>query len=130
MLAGIDRIKYRQNELQFMPGDQIFLYADGVTEATDKDNCLYGEECLLESVNRNIIKNPGELLEAVKADVNAFVGEAPQFDDISIPGIELRYIMSDDAITVIADEKSMIPVESLRRYLRKNLQLYRKLPIM
>ena len=74
VLAGMDGIKYRQNELQLTPGDQIFLYTDGVTEATDKNNQLYGEERLLETVNRNIVMDTRKLCEAVKSDVDQFVG--------------------------------------------------------
>ena len=126
VLAGMDGIKYRQNELQLTPGDQIFLYTDGVTEATDKNNQLYGEERLLETVNQNMVKNTQLLCEAVKDDVDRFVGDAPQFDDITMLSVELRYIRSGNSITVIADDKSMIPVSEFAKSLTEKLAVVPK----
>ena len=127
VLAGMDGIKYRQNELQLTPGDQIFLYTDGVTEATDKNNQLYGEERLLETVNQNIVKNTQLLCEAVKDDVDRFVGDAPQFDDITMLSVELRYIRSGNSITVIADDKSMILVSEFAKSLTEKLTVVPKI---
>ena len=126
VLAGMDGIKYRQNELQLTPGDQIFLYTDGVTEATDKNNQLYGEERLLETVNRNIVMDTRKLCEAVKADVDKFVGEAPQFDDITMLSVEIQYIRGENSITVIADDKSMIPVSEFAKSLTEKLAVVPK----
>lgn len=127
VLAGMDGVKYRLNELQLTPGDRIFLYTDGVTEATDKNKRLYGEERLLETVNQNIVKNTQQLCEAVKADVDRFVGDAPQFDDITMLSVELRYIRSDSSITVIADDKSMILVSEFAKSLTEKLTVVPKI---
>ena len=126
VLAGMDGIKYRQNELQLTPGDQIFLYTDGVTEATDKNNQFYGEERLLETVNRNIVMDTRKLCEAVKSDVDQFVGEAPQFDDITMLSVEIQYIRGEKSITVIADDKSMIPVSEFAKSLTEKLAVVPK----
>ena len=126
VLAGMDGIKYRQNELQLTPGDQVFLYTDGVTEATDKNNQLYGEERLLETVNRNIVMDTRKLCEAVKSDVDQFVGEAPQFDDITMLSVEIQYIRGENSITVIADDKSMIPVSEFAKSLTEKLAVVPK----
>ena len=126
VLAGMDGIKYRQNELQLTPGDQIFLYTDGVTEATDKNNQLYGEGRLLETVNRNIVMDTRQLCEAVKSDVDQFVGEAPQFDDITMLSVEIQYIRGENSITVIADDKSMIPVSEFAKSLTEKLAVVPK----
>lgn len=127
VLAGMDGVKYRRNELQLTPGDQIFLYTDGVTEATDKNNQLYGEERLLKTANRNIVKDTRKLCEAVKADVDQFVGEAPQFDDITMLSVELQYIRGENSITVIADDKSMIPVSEFAKSLTEKLAVVPKI---
>jgi len=84
VLAGMDGIRYRKNELQLIPGDKIYLYTDGVTEATDSKEELYGEDRLLAIMNRNVEADVQTICEAVKADVDRFVGEAPQFDDITM----------------------------------------------
>ena len=127
VLAGMDGVKYRLNELKLSPGDRIFLYTDGVTEATDENNRLYGEERLLETVNQNIVKNTQLLCEAVKDDVDRFVGEAPQFDDITMLSVEIQYIRGENSITVIADDKSMIPVSEFAKSLTEKLTVVPKI---
>ncbi len=84
VLAGMEGIRYRKNEIQLEPGDAIYLYTDGVTEATDLNNELYGEERLLDILKKNADADSRKLCEAVKSDVDAFVGKAPQFDDITM----------------------------------------------
>ena len=84
VLAGMDGVRYRMGELTLCPGDRIFLYTDGVTEATNKDNQLYGEDRLISFMNRNSTVEATVLLPALKGDIDSFVGEAPQFDDITM----------------------------------------------
>ena len=84
VLAGMEGIRYRASELTLAPGDRLFLYTDGVPEATNTENQLYGEERLLDFMNRNATMEATELLPSLKADIDAFVGEAPQFDDITM----------------------------------------------
>jgi sigma-B regulation protein RsbU (phosphoserine phosphatase) len=71
-------------ELTLGPGDALFLYTDGVTEAHDPENQLFGEERLLEHLSRNAGQEPPALAEGVKAAVARFARETPQFDDIAI----------------------------------------------
>ena len=84
VLAGIEGFRYRVNELQLNAGDRLFLYTDGVPEATNGQSELYGEDRLLAFMNQNDAAPATELLPALKADIDAFVGEAPQFDDITM----------------------------------------------
>lgn len=126
VLAGMDGVKYRLNELKLSPGDRIFLYTDGVTEATDENNRLYGEERLLETVNQNIVKNTQMLCEAVKDDVDRFVGDAPQFDDITMLAVSVNYVKGDEKIKVIPNEKSFAAVQSFAEDLTKKLAVVPK----
>ena len=84
VLAGMEHMKYQSGCIQLSPGDKIFQYTDGVTEATNAANELYGMKRLADVLSKNTAKKPAELLSAVKADIDAFVGEAPQFDDITM----------------------------------------------
>lgn len=84
ILAGMEGIKYRLQELQLQPGDIIFLYTDGVTEATNASNELYGEERLQKILNSRDFDSMEELCTAVRQDVDKFVGDAEQFDDITM----------------------------------------------
>ena len=80
---------FGKHELQMQPGDVLYLYTDGVTEATNLEEELYGEERLLALVNKHTGSDARTICEAAKADVDRFVGEAPQFDDITM--LCLRY---------------------------------------
>ena len=84
VLAGMEGIRYRRFELQLQPGDTLYLYTDGVTEATDAGEKLYGEQRLLRLLNSQPVSSAQSVCEAVKADVDAFVGDAEQFDDITM----------------------------------------------
>lgn len=95
VLAGMEGMKYKCGELQLEPGDKIFQYTDGVTEATDANNELYGMERLTKILGENSALSPTELLPAVKNDIDGFVGEAPQFDDITMLCLEYKERMED-----------------------------------
>ena len=84
VLAGMEGVRYRVGEITLSPGDRLFLYTDGVPEATNLDNKLYGEDRLLAFMNENGRVAATELLPALKANIDEFVGEAPQFDDITM----------------------------------------------
>ena len=84
VLAGMEGVRYRVGELTLSPGDRLFLYTDGVTEATNTENILYGEDRLLSFMNQNATVEATAFLPALKANIDEFVGEAPQFDDITM----------------------------------------------
>ena len=84
VLAGMEGIRYRAGEITLNPDDRLFLYTDGVPEATNVDNKLYSEDRLLDFMNKNASMEATELLPALKANIDEFVGEAPQFDDITM----------------------------------------------
>ena len=84
VLAGMEGVRYRVGELTLCPGDRLFLYTDGVPEATNVENKLYGEDRLLVFMNQNASIEATKLLPALKANIDEFVGEAPQFDDITM----------------------------------------------
>lgn len=95
VLACMDGSKYKEYTLQLAPGDRLFVYTDGVAEATDTHNELFGTDRMLASLNRNIDAAPDALLPRLKEDIDTFVGEAPQFDDITMLGV--RYLGSTGA---------------------------------
>ena len=90
VLAGMEDMRYKEGSLILQPGDRIFLYTDGVPEATNRENELYGNERLYRILNQNKDRTPKELLPEIKADVDLFVGEAPQFDDITMLCLEYK----------------------------------------
>ena len=84
ILASMEGIQYKSFELQLLPGDTLYLYTDGVTEANNMENKLYGDARLLEIIEKNGDDNPTALCNAIKEDLDFFVGEAEQFDDITM----------------------------------------------
>ena len=90
VLAGMEDMRYRAGSMMLEPGDKVFQYTDGVTEATNANNELYGMTRLGEILNKVKDGTPHQILPAIKADVDAFVGEAPQFDDITMLCLEYK----------------------------------------
>lgn len=90
VLAGMEGMKYRQASMILEPGDMIYLYTDGVTEATDTADQLYGEDRLLAYLNAAKDRTLEDILHGVKADIDLFVKGAPQFDDITMLALRLR----------------------------------------
>ena len=83
-LATMDGITIREHGFSLKPGDRIYVYTDGVPEATDNDCELYGEERMLKALNELPEASPQKLLEHVRKDIDDFVGDATQFDDITM----------------------------------------------
>ena len=86
----MEGIRYKAGTMQLEPGDKIFQYTDGITEAMNSRNELYGMKRLEETLRKNVHKAPMELLPEVKADIDSFVGSAVQFDDITMLCLEYR----------------------------------------
>lgn len=126
VLAGMEGIRYRKNELQLLPGDRIYLYTDGVTEATDINNQLYGENRLSVLLNNAGDVSPEKLCDLVMKDVDSFVGDAPQFDDITMLGLSVKALVGENSISVIADETSRNAVNSFSENLISKLEIVLK----
>ena len=90
VLAGMEDMMYKSGSTTINPGDKLFLYTDGVPEATDANNQLYGMERLEIALNRVRDEEPAVILQAIKEDIDAFVGEAPQFDDITMLCLDFK----------------------------------------
>ena len=89
VLGGMDGVHYRDYELTLEKGATLYLYTDGVPEATNTEQQMYGTDRLLEVMNRNLEDGPVQLLEAIRTSVDEFVGEAEQFDDMTMLAITL-----------------------------------------
>ena len=94
VLAGMEGIRYRKNTITLDKGDVLYLYTDGVTEATNNALELYGEERLLMHLNRAEKESAEDICDSVKNDVDAFVDKADQFDDITM--LCMRYLGPSD----------------------------------
>lgn len=96
VLAGMEGIKYKAGSIMLSPGDKLFEYTDGVTEATTANNELYGMERLESILGETSQMAPKDILPIVKLDIDNFVGDAPQFDDITMICFEYKQRMEDE----------------------------------
>lgn len=119
VLAGMENILYRKNEIQIEPGARLFLYTDGAIEATNDKNDLYGEEKLKKYLNNNLHLSVKDTINGVKEDIDKFVGNAEQFDDITM--LELIYNGNYTQKEFVAD-KNVLPnvFEFVNKELKKN----------
>ncbi len=83
-LAVMEGLRYKEHEFRLYPGDRLYVYTDGVPEATNADNELYGTDRMLAALNRGDYADGKALLEGVRSDMDTFVEQAPQFDDITM----------------------------------------------
>ena len=92
VIGAMDGVKYKQYEIQLEPGSKLFLYTDGVPEATNADNKLFGLERMLAALNGNQAAAPEQVLNNVRRAVDEFVQEAEQFDDLTMLCMEYKGI--------------------------------------
>lgn len=90
VLAGMEGIAYKQAKMKLEVGDKLFLYTDGVTEATDSEDRLYGNDRLKDYLNEHTNDSVTQTLTGVKKDIDDFVGDAEQFDDITMLELEFK----------------------------------------
>ena len=89
-LGCMEGMPYREYEIELEPGSKLFVYTDGVPEATDCDDVLFGLDRLLRALTSSQDAAPREILAAVRRDVDAFVGDIEQFDDLTMLCIEYK----------------------------------------
>ena len=84
VVGGMEGVRYRDYTMEIRPGSALFLYTDGVPEATDAGGELFGTGRMLDALNESPDAAPREILDNVLKAVDRFVGEAPQFDDLTM----------------------------------------------
>jgi sigma-B regulation protein RsbU (phosphoserine phosphatase) len=92
VVGALEEVPYKELSLHLDPGDALFLYTDGVTEAMDTDSRLYSDEKLIEVLTETNETEVDAVIEVVRHSVTAHAGDAPQSDDITM--LMLRYLGS------------------------------------
>ena len=88
VLGGLKEARYKEYELQIAPGDKLFVYTDGVPEATAAIGEMFGTDRMIFALNTCADGSPEAILSSVRSAVDAFVGEAEQFDDLTMLCLE------------------------------------------
>lgn len=145
VLAGLENSKYKPLQYVLDDGDMLFLYTDGITEAINIKEQMYGEDRLKNILQQNADNSCTQIINAVSKDVNCFVGDCQQFDDmtmlaVKMPGEYKEIVVSTEIesiteVTVFVDEilqKNNCPVKEQRKInivideLFSNIVLYSK----
>jgi len=120
VIGATPKAKYADYEIDLHPGDKLFLYTDGVTEATNTDQVLYGMDRMVDALNNCKASSPKEVLDFIHADVNKFVGEAPQFDDLTMVCFELNKKEENKLVLKAKNENLYQVMEFIDEFLEKH----------
>ena len=90
VIGGIEGSKYKEYDIELEPGSKLFIYTDGVPEATNANKELFGADRMVDALNKVQDAAPKEILETVRTSVNEFVQDAEQFDDITMLCVEYK----------------------------------------
>ena len=90
VLGGIMNKKYKQYELTLQKGGTLFVYTDGAPEATAANEEMFGTQRLVDTLNAQADGSPQQLISRVYDEVGKFVGDAPQFDDLTMLAITIK----------------------------------------
>ena len=83
-LGGINNSKYKDYTIKLVPGDKVFVYSDGIPEARNNRQEMFQPDRMIDSLNRNRDRSAEEIVQALKADIDEFVGDTQQFDDLTM----------------------------------------------
>ncbi len=108
VVGAMENIKYSNYEIQLNKGDKLFMYTDGLPEATDKDNRMLSTGGMLAALNKCKDEKPESILKSIKLSVDEFVGDAPQFDDLTMMCIEYNGMENNmDSLTLEATNDNL-----------------------
>ena len=107
VVGAMSGIRYKSYDLQLQKGDKLFIYTDGIPEATRSDNAMFKLEGMVNSLNKHATASPKEIIEGVAKDVDAFIGDAPQFDDMTMLCFEYKGNQDMNEIELDATDENL-----------------------
>ena len=121
VVGAMQDIEYKDFEIDLEKGDKIFIYTDGVPEATNADNKMFGVDRMISAINEKKDGSPEDMLKIVRQRVDEFVDGAPQFDDLTMLCLEYKGREESNTLTVDAKGQNMQRViEFVDSYLDKH----------
>lgn len=119
-VAAMDGMKFKEYEFELNPGDIIYLYTDGVAEATNSDDKLFGTDRMIDVLNKLPGNSAEEILTDMKKAVDDFTGNAPQFDDITM--ICLRYFGGEKILKELIVKAEVENLDDVTRFIETQLE--------
>ena len=110
VIGMIRDIDFEEHEFHLDPGDTLFVYTDGVTEANDADGSLFGDDRLIEALNTDPNAQPDDVIANVRSGIRSFVSGAEQFDDITMLCFKFKgpdSLAATDELEVEADTRCL-----------------------
>jgi serine phosphatase RsbU (regulator of sigma subunit)/anti-sigma regulatory factor (Ser/Thr protein kinase) len=89
-VGALPGMSYKETVMMLSPGDMLFMYTDGVTEALDREENFFTEARLADLLRAQKAVHSKDIVESVLADVDRFAQGAEQADDITVLGVEFR----------------------------------------
>ena len=121
VLGGMSGSRYKEETLTLLPGDTLFVYTDGVTEATDKSLHLFGTERLLETLNQTPNAAPTDLLNNMSAAIYNFANGMEQADDITM--LALRYFGQQNHLRTLRIDATKENLTEVSAWIEEMLQI-------
>ena len=90
VIGGMEDMRYKEYTITMTPGSKLFLYTDGVPEATNEENEMFGTGRMIAALNEDANALPEDILASVRRAVDRFTGEAEQFDDLTMLCVEYK----------------------------------------
>ena len=122
VVAGMEGLQYKPHAIMLHPGDRLFLYTDGVPEATNALDELFGEERMLKALDSGNGLSVEKLLPHVKGAVDGFVGDAEPFDDITMLSFEVRELMGGKRVERICVKAAMKELDRVLAFVERSLR--------
>lgn len=118
VVGAMEGVKYKEYDFTLNPGDKLFLYTDGLPEATDEEKKMFGMDRVLAKIFALSEKTPQEVVEGIWESVKSFVKDAPQFDDLTMLCLEYTGASSKRHIDVTSSaENEQVVYDFVQEYL-------------
>ena len=112
VIGAMDGVKYKEYEWQLKPGTKLFVYTDGVPEAMDAANTLFGTERMIAALNEVSDGSTKDILKQVRSAVDQFVDGAEQFDDLTMLCMEYKGPKPTNELTLEASAENLSRVQT------------------
>ena len=122
VIGGMEHVQYKEYEIRLEPGARVFVYTDGVSEATDAAENLFGLQRMLDALNAEKDVPLQQLLENVREAVDDFVGEAEQFDDLTMLCLEYRGVKPKSSCRELSVEARLDSIPAVTDFVNAELE--------